>query len=247
VPPQWGEAPVFWKLDAVSGRITSYKEDEGKVSENGISFAEAETLEQAAVWSATHVEDRLKDLAHGRPCIWVEEPRRRLRAAAEALARAGSVDKQPRERVDAATSAIGADAQPRPAGNAERAPHTPSKGAQAAQPTSTRSTATWTKAAALKPMYAERYFPKRCVDKVKEVLVGLHEKIGAARPTDLAGLYKLTHAATVEINGLQALFEEHDSELETVAREAIAAEFEWIARAHGFDADVEEMMAPREW
>ena len=60
-------------------------------------------------------------------------------------------------------------------------------------------------------------------------------------------LYALTHAATEEFNALAEEFEENDSELETAAREAIAEDFEWIAKAYGFDADIEELIAPRDW
>jgi hypothetical protein len=42
-------------------------------------------------------------------------------------------------------------------------------------------------------------------------------------------------------------FEENDSELETAARKAIAEDFERIATAYGFDADIEELIAPRDW
>ena len=58
-------------------------------------------------------------------------------------------------------------------------------------------------------------------------------------------LYALTHAATEEFNALAEEFEENDSELETAAREAIAEDFEWIAKAYGVDADIEELIAPR--
>lgn len=99
----------------------------------------------------------------------------------------------------------------------------------------------------LAPMYSDGYFPDVCVDLVKQVLVGLCESIERDRPADLAALYRLTHAATEAINDLEDVFYEHDSEIETGAREAIGAEFERIATAYGFEADIEELIAPRDW
>ena len=48
-------------------------------------------------------------------------------------------------------------------------------------------------------------------------------------------------------NTLGEAFYEHDSEIETVARECIAADFAFIASTYGFDADTEEMIATRDW
>lgn len=61
-------------------------------------------------------------------------------------------------------------------------------------------------------------------------------------------MYALTHKATEQINDLEAVFEENGSEIETVARETIAEDFIRIADAYGLtDADIEELIAPREW
>jgi hypothetical protein len=99
----------------------------------------------------------------------------------------------------------------------------------------------------LRGMYADDYFPRECVDKVKDVLVRLCEAIERTKPADVESLYRLTHAATKEINDLQQLFEDHDSEIETAARETIAENFAVVAKAYGFDADVEELIATRDW
>lgn len=99
----------------------------------------------------------------------------------------------------------------------------------------------------LPDMYDDGYFPDFLVDKCKAVLVRLCEAIEAQRPADLAGLYALTHAATEELNDLAEEFEAHDSELETGARESLAAEFRLIAEAYGYDADSEDLIAPRHW
>lgn len=99
----------------------------------------------------------------------------------------------------------------------------------------------------LQGMYDDGYFPNECVDMVKAVLVRLCETIEREQPAGLEALYRLTHAATEEINELEDAFAEHDSEIETGAREVIAADFGIIAEAYGFDADVEELIATREW
>ncbi|WP_211319907.1 DUF5713 family protein [Flavobacterium aquicola] len=99
----------------------------------------------------------------------------------------------------------------------------------------------------LKDMYADSYFPKFLVDKVKTILIELCINIEKTSPKNLDELYKLTHTATIKINDLQNEFFEHNSEIETGARESIGADFDFIAKTYGFNADVEELIAPREW
>jgi hypothetical protein len=100
----------------------------------------------------------------------------------------------------------------------------------------------------LKAMYDDGYYPDHVVDLGRAVLLRLCERVEAERPADLPALYALTHAATEEFNGLEAEFEAAGSEIETVAREEIAEAFWFVAQAYGFpDADVEELIAPREW
>ncbi|MFI0960725.1 DUF5713 family protein [Streptomyces sp. NPDC021080] len=100
----------------------------------------------------------------------------------------------------------------------------------------------------MRPLYADAYFPDDVVDKGKAILMRLCERIEADRPSDLAGLYALTQAATEEFNLLEAEFEAAGSEIETVAREEIAEDFWFIASSYGFtDADVEELIATRDW
>jgi hypothetical protein len=100
----------------------------------------------------------------------------------------------------------------------------------------------------LADMYADDYFPQFLVDKIKVILLDLCEQIEREQPKDDESLLKLTHAATELINGLEEEFEENDSELETGAREAMAAEFGFIVRSYGFtDLDIEDVIAPRDW
>ncbi|MGR4010888.1 DUF5713 family protein [Leucobacter sp. 1207-22] len=100
----------------------------------------------------------------------------------------------------------------------------------------------------LEDMYGDDYYPDHLVDQCKAILTTLCTQIEAAPPADLDGLYVLTHAATESFNGLQAAFSAADSDIETVARETIAEDFAVIAEAYGFeDADIEELISPRDW
>ncbi|GGT01670.1 hypothetical protein GCM10010156_69510 [Planobispora rosea] len=100
----------------------------------------------------------------------------------------------------------------------------------------------------LKGMYQDDYYPDHVVDRGKEILLRLCERIEAERPSSLAELYVLTNAATEEFNELEAEFGAAGSEIETVAREVIAEDFWFVASAYGFtDADVEELIATRDW
>ncbi|WP_407838646.1 DUF5713 family protein [Streptomyces sp. DSM 116496] len=100
----------------------------------------------------------------------------------------------------------------------------------------------------LKPLYGDAYYPDHVLDKGRDILLRLCARIEAERPADLAGLYVLTGAATEEFNLLEAEFEAAGSEIETVAREEIAEDFAFVASAYGFpDADVEQLISPREW
>lgn len=89
--------------------------------------------------------------------------------------------------------------------------------------------------------------PPSLVEKGQQILVRMCERIEAELPTDLDSLYKITQSSTEEFNALGEEFEENDSELETAARECIGADFDFIAKAYGFDADVEELISTREW
>ncbi|MEV6026312.1 DUF5713 family protein [Streptomyces sp. NPDC052036] len=100
----------------------------------------------------------------------------------------------------------------------------------------------------LRHLYADEYFPDDVVDKGRAILLRLCERIETEQPSDLTALYLLSQAATEEFNLLEAEFEAAGSEIETVAREEIAEDFWFVATAYGFaDADVEELIAVRDW
>jgi hypothetical protein len=99
----------------------------------------------------------------------------------------------------------------------------------------------------LSAMYSDDLYPVDLVNDLRDILVRMCLAIEQEEIKEVRHLYPITHHFTKEINQLQDDFERADSEIETVAREAIAEEFVFIAKAYGFDADVEEMIAPREW
>jgi hypothetical protein len=99
----------------------------------------------------------------------------------------------------------------------------------------------------LRDMQEDDYFPAALVEKGRGILFRLCEAIEVQRPDSLDKLYVLTHAGTEEFNLLGEEFEENGSELETAARENIGADFEFIAKSYGFDADIEELIVTREW
>ena len=99
----------------------------------------------------------------------------------------------------------------------------------------------------LKEMYNDSYFPDFLVDKGQAILIELCLDIQNKQPRDLKELYALTHSATDQFNRLADEFEQNDSEIETAAREAIALDFAIITDAYGFDAELEELIAPRHW
>ncbi|PKG39090.1 DUF5713 family protein [Psychromonas sp. Urea-02u-13] len=99
----------------------------------------------------------------------------------------------------------------------------------------------------LNDMYEDGYFPNYLVDKGKSILIHLCYKIEDVQPSSLEDLYELTNQSTNEFNELQVEFEENESEIETLARDCIAVDFEKIAKIYGFDADIEALTATRDW
>ncbi|MGK3963853.1 DUF5713 family protein [Sorangium sp. So ce1667] len=99
----------------------------------------------------------------------------------------------------------------------------------------------------LAEMQEDAYFPGDLVAKGQEILKRLCEDIEQQKPGSLPELYALTHGATERFNDLAEELEARGSELETAARENIGNDFATIAAAYGFEADVEELIAPRDW
>lgn len=98
----------------------------------------------------------------------------------------------------------------------------------------------------LEEMYSDGYFPNVLVDKGKQILLELCVQIEAQKPSAEQVLV-LTHAATERFNDLAEEFYEHDSEIETAARDCIGMDFDFILKTYGYSIDVEEAIAPRDW
>ncbi len=99
----------------------------------------------------------------------------------------------------------------------------------------------------LQEMYEDNYFPNHLVDKAQQILIALCEAIERENPKNNESLFQLTHAATNQFNDLAAEFEENGCEIETGAREAIGADFEFTVKAYGFEVDIEDVIATRDW
>lgn len=63
---------VRFRQDRISKTFSLYTTQGGVVTERPAGFSEVEGFELAAVWSAEHVEDRLRDHFDGLPNKWVE-------------------------------------------------------------------------------------------------------------------------------------------------------------------------------
>ncbi len=99
----------------------------------------------------------------------------------------------------------------------------------------------------LADMVSDPYFPPVLVDKGKDIFARLCERVEREHPTATASVLALTHAATEEWNELGEEFFAHGSEIETAAREAIAADFAFVLATYGYDIDIEDAIAPRDW
>ncbi len=100
----------------------------------------------------------------------------------------------------------------------------------------------------LKKMLTDDYYPKQLVEEGVLILRNLCHEIEIKKPESIEELYMLTHEATNSFNDLAEKFEEKGSDFETMAREYVAHEFMLIARTYGYeDADIEELIATRDW
>lgn len=98
----------------------------------------------------------------------------------------------------------------------------------------------------LSDMYEDSYYPTFLVNKIKENIMKLVHFIEEGNHTIEEVLEKLDEM-TVAINELQDEFYEHDSEIETVARDSIAITVEEILQYFEIDIDIEEALRERDW
>ncbi|MDO3410351.1 DUF5713 family protein [Saccharibacillus sp. CPCC 101409] len=98
----------------------------------------------------------------------------------------------------------------------------------------------------LQNMYRDDYYPDFLVDKIKARLEQLAQFLQAG-PQDNEAVQRKLDEMTLAINEIQDEFYEHDSELETVARDCIAETTEQILQAFGVDIDLETALRERDW
>ena len=98
----------------------------------------------------------------------------------------------------------------------------------------------------LADMYADRTYPKKLTDKVKNHIKQTISVLEQGQ-TDAAKAQKLFDKMTLAINRLEAEFDAAGSELDTVARDCIATDVIYILEWFGIDLDVEDALREREW
>lgn len=98
----------------------------------------------------------------------------------------------------------------------------------------------------LKGMYQDSYYPKFLVDKIKDLLEQIVRYLeqGSHPLEDIQVKFdEITRA----INDLEDEFLEHDSEIETVARDSIALTVMDILDGYNVKLDIEDALREREW
>ena len=98
----------------------------------------------------------------------------------------------------------------------------------------------------LDEMYQDEYYPNFLVDKIKDQLQKVIDLLESGE-TGTEAVQETLDEAVRSINDLQEEFDENDSELETVARECIAATVAYILEWFGIPIDTEEAIRERDW
>ena len=98
----------------------------------------------------------------------------------------------------------------------------------------------------LDEMYQDEYYPNLLVDKVKDELQKVIDLLEGSE-TDTEVVQETLNEAVCGVNDLQEEFDEHGSEIETVARECIAATVAYILEWFNIHIDTEEAIRERDW
>ena len=98
----------------------------------------------------------------------------------------------------------------------------------------------------LDEMYQDKYYPDFLVDKVKDELQQVVDLLESGE-TDTGVVQERLDEAVCAINDLQEEFDENDSEIETAARECIAASVAYILEWFDIPIDIEEAIRERDW
>ncbi|MFD2116612.1 DUF5713 family protein [Paenibacillus yanchengensis] len=95
-------------------------------------------------------------------------------------------------------------------------------------------------------MYNDTYYPVFLVDKVKAEIEKVVQFLESGSHT-ITAIQEKFDVMTNAINDLAEEFDEHDSEIETVARESIGDTVDNILRVYGIAIDVETAIQERDW
>ena len=98
----------------------------------------------------------------------------------------------------------------------------------------------------LQDMYADSYFPKDLVDKLRDAIQEAALFIGQGGHS-LDAVQSQLDLMTEKINDLQAEFEDRGSEIETAARDSIGTTVEPMLSFLEVDIDTEEAIRARDW
>ena len=98
----------------------------------------------------------------------------------------------------------------------------------------------------LDEMYQDECYPDFLVDKVEDQLQKVIDLLENGE-TDTEVVQEALDEMVCGINDLQEEFDENDSELETVARECIAATVAYILKWFNIPIDIEEAIRERDW
>ena len=98
----------------------------------------------------------------------------------------------------------------------------------------------------LDEMYQDEYYPDFLVDEVREALQKVVDLLESGE-TNTEVVQETLDEAVSSINDLQEEFDENDSEIETVARECIAADVAYILEWFDIPIDTEEAIRERDW
>ena len=98
----------------------------------------------------------------------------------------------------------------------------------------------------LDEMYQDEYYPDFLVDEVRDALQKVVDLLECGE-TNTEVVQETLDEAVSSINDLQEEFDENDSEIETVARECIAADVAYILEWFDIPIDTEEAIRERGW
>jgi len=98
----------------------------------------------------------------------------------------------------------------------------------------------------LRDMYSDKYYPVKCVDKVKieiqKIITFLEEG-----QMDINTIQQKLDKMTVAINELQDEFDDNGSKIETVARDSIGVTIEYVLTWFSIDIAIEDAIGERDW